>query len=130
MPPRKSSHDILPECAANMATTTQQVKEIAKDLAQVAETIYGNGKPGLRELTESNIRDIASNAKMIEEMIEVRKLETQARLEETQIRKKEAQDRKREACKWWRGQAASVITAILVVIQTIVITLALTHIKW
>jgi hypothetical protein len=110
-----------------MATHTEQMKEIVKDLTHIAETIFGNGKPGLRELTESNIRDIASNAKLVGEMIEVRKLETQARTEETKVREAETLQRQSDTRKWWRGQAASVITAILVVIQTATIAWLLTH---
>ena len=128
MPPRKPiDHNVLPDCAATFATVTQQVKEITKDLLQLTETIYGDGKAGLRELTEANIRDIAGNTKMIGEMIEVRQLETQARLSETKVREAETEERKKDARKWWRGQAASLITALLVVIQTVAIAWLLTH---
>jgi hypothetical protein len=126
MTPKKTlPHGLLPECAGNFATLTQQVAEITKDQLQIAELVFGNSKPGLRELTEANIRDIASNVQMIEEMIEVRKLETQARLAETQVREKETEDRKKEARKWWKGQVSSVITAVLVIIQTITIAVVL-----
>ena len=135
MTPRKPPmHDILPECARDMATITQQLKEVTKDQLQMAETIYGNSKIGLREQTEANIRDIASNTKMIAEMIEIRKLETIAREAETKARQAETlqreaetEVRKNDARKWWRGQAASVITTILAVIQGVAIVWILTH---
>ena len=128
MTPRKPTmHDILPECAANMATVTQQLKEVTKDQLQMAETIYGNDKPGLQRTTDANTRDIAGNAAVISEMIEMRKAETEVRKAETKAREAETLDRKKDARKWWRGQAASLITSILVVIQTVTIAWVLMH---
>lgn len=132
MTPKKPAHDILPECASIMATLVEQMKEVTKDQLRIADTIYGDGKPGLREQTEANIRDIASSAAMIREMIEVRKLETQARTEETKVRLAETQQRavetrarKSDTRKWWLGIAAVLIAAIIAIAQNVATAAAL-----
>lgn len=102
---------ILPECAANQATMAEQVRGITSDLAHIAETIYGNSKPGLKETLETNTRDITEVAKILKEINESRKEESEMRLKEVQIRKDEIKERKGNALKWWLGLMTAIIMA-------------------
>jgi hypothetical protein len=120
MPPKTQlSHDVLPECASIMATLVEQVKQITLDQVQITETIYGNGKIGVKEHSEQNSRDIVEVAKLLRELIVERKLEAEVRKTEDTTRETEIKQRKGDVLKWWLGIVAAVILAIIAIARDI-----------
>lgn len=107
MPP----HDLNPECAGNFATITEQIKTITIDLKEVTEIIYGNGKVGMKHQVEVNTLALATLIQTSKDLA----IKQEARLYE----------RKSDTRKWWLSQAASIITSVLVIIQTIAIAIVL-----
>lgn len=115
----KAGHEIIPECAATQATLVAQMETITENLMKVSETVMGNGKLGLKDITAQNSRDIAALTDAIAEIVKERKEEKEARV-------LDAKEKKGDTRKWLLSQASTLVTSLLAVAQTVVIAWALT----
>jgi hypothetical protein len=114
-----NTHAKLPECAAVQATLVEQMERITENQRKISDKVFGNGRVGLDQQTDTNTRDIAEIIAAIKKMNEARELETKAR-------EQEIKERKVDTRKWWLTQASGLITTILAVAQTVVIAIVLT----
>ena len=119
MPKTILSHDVLPECASILATLTEEMRQVTLDQVQIAKTIYGNSKPGIKENAEQNSRDIVEVAKLLKDFIADRKEETAVRLRETELREFETKQRKSDILKWWLGLFAAIVLAVIAIARDI-----------
>lgn len=118
---------ILPECAANLATLSERLLQVAETQDHIAEMVYGNGKVGLKDQTEANSRDIAALTKLIADMAKAREVEAAAHQKEIKERQHDAEQRKGDIRKWWLGIAAAAILALIAVAQNVAIAAALSN---
>jgi len=102
----KSHDEMLPGCAAVMATVTEQLRQVVSTQEKIVETVWGNGKKGLNEKVDDNKRVIDDIAETLKQSVEARKIEIDER-------KKEVADRKKEMRTWWLGLVATLIVMII-----------------
>jgi hypothetical protein len=112
-------HDMRPECASTMATITTQIKQIMIDQTHITDTMWGNGKTGIKDQTEANSRDILEITKILRETNEARRLEIETRRGEAKTRDIEIKQRRGDILKWWLGIITAIILAIIAIAKDI-----------
>lgn len=129
MKSKTSSHSegILPECAERLATITERLLQTTQIQAHIAETVFGNGKIGLKDQTEDNTRDITTLTSLMNQANRVREEETATRKRETEERMREVAQRKSDTTKWWLGIVAAIIIAFISIIQSVAVSTALSN---
>jgi hypothetical protein len=86
-----NTHAKLPECAAVQATLVEQMERITENQRKISDKVFGNGRVGLDQQTDTNTRDIAEIIAAIKKMNEARELETKAREQDKRAQGRHAQ---------------------------------------
>lgn len=110
------THAINPDCAAKMERTATILDGVVVDVKHITETIYGNGKPGIKELLEGTMRKIDELTKIVQEMVDAQKTAAVAR-------NKETSERRSDVRKFSLQATLTVIVAVTAVAQSVAIYL-------
>jgi flagellar biosynthesis/type III secretory pathway M-ring protein FliF/YscJ len=123
----KAQSEINPYVAATLATITERLNESTKALEHVSLTVFGNGKTGIKDITEQNTRDIDQIIKTLQQMNEQRSEELKVRQHEADLREQERltrederADRQKDIRNWWIGVGIAIVTGLFTIIATVV----------
>jgi hypothetical protein len=108
------THAINPDCAAKMERTATILDGVVADVKHITEVIYGNGKPGIKELLEGTIRKIDELTVIVQGLAKDQKAAAEAK-------EKEKSDVRSDVRKFGLQSALTVIVGMGAVAQAVVI---------
>jgi hypothetical protein len=110
------THAINPDCAAKMERTATILDGVVKDVTHITEVIYGNGKPGIKELLEGTMRKIDELTMIVQEMVRAQKTDAAAK-------EKEKSEQRGDVRKFGLQTVMTLIVAATAVAQSVAIYL-------
>lgn len=117
MPPRTTNtHAINPDCAAKMERTATILDQVVEDVKHITEVIYGNGRPGIKELLEGTMREIGELKASVQELVLAQKTDVDTR-------KKEKNEQRSDVRKFGLQTVMTLIVAATAVAQSVAIYL-------
>src|SRR3990167_2150691 len=102
----------LAVCVGHFSTIFERLQHVVDAQARIAETVYGNGRPGLDVISDEHTRQISEIIKLMQETARIK-------IEETQTKEQHRHERQMELRRFWLSIALLSVTTVVAAIQAV-----------